>query len=109
MAAPRPGPYRQGASQPAIRTPGPAIDMSPLLFMDRHRRADSYPWFEWKVRLFLLGATVAVAGIALEREWMTSLALLILLAAFLIRFLPGGKGVSAERSGPAPDEGGQGG
>ena len=83
--------------------------MSPLLFMDRHRRADSYPWFEWKVRLFVLGAAVAVAGIALEREWMTSVALLILLAAFLLRFLPGGKGVSAERSGPAPDEGGRGG
>lgn len=80
--------------------------MSPFLFIDRDRRADSYPWFEWKVRLFLLGATIAVVGIALELEWLTSISILILVAAFLMRFLPGGKGESAERPGPAPDESG---
>ncbi len=78
--------------------------MSPFLFMDRHRRADSYPWFQWKVRLFLLGAAVAVVGIALELEWLTSISILILVAAFLMRFLRGGKGESVRRAERAPDE-----
>ena len=60
--------------------------------------------FDWKVRLFLLGAGVAVAGIALDLEWLTSISILILVAAFLVRFLPGGKGESDHR--PELDESG---
>lgn len=72
------------------------------MLVDRGRKADRYPWLEWKVRLFLLGACVAVLGMSLEMRWLVAVALAILVAAFLVRFLPGGKGEDAQ-SGPEPD------
>ncbi|TVP77349.1 MAG: hypothetical protein EA352_03795 [Gemmatimonadales bacterium] len=61
-------------------------------FADRERRADRYPWLEWKVRLFSAGAVLAVAGIVMEIDWVVWLAVVVLAAAFLVRFLPGGRG-----------------
>ena len=75
--------------------------MSPILFIDRRRKADRYPWLEWKVRLFVLGAGLAVLGMAGEIQWLVAVAIVILFAAFLIRFFPGGKGESAEPGPPA--------
>lgn len=80
--------------------------MTPLVFMDRGRRADRYPWFEWKVRLFVIGAVLAVVGMATEIQWLVGVAIVILLGGFLVRFLPGGRGEVAgesdsDRSGAA--------
>jgi len=62
------------------------------MFIDHHRKADRYPWLQWKVRLFLLGACLAIVGMSLALQWLVAVAMAILLAAFLIRLLPGGKG-----------------
>jgi|GEM_PF-1229423 len=67
-----------------------------LVFVDRTRKADEYPWLPWKVRLFLLGAVVAVAGMGLDSGLLVGIAMGILVLAFLVRFLPGGKGVVKE-------------
>lgn len=61
-------------------------------FADRSRRADRYPWLVWKVRLFSAGAVLAVAGIVMELDWAIWTAVGVLAAAFLVRFLPGGRG-----------------
>lgn len=64
--------------------------------MDRSRRAEHYPWLVWKVRLFVIGASLSVGGMVLERDWIIWIGIVVLLAGFLIRFLPGGKGVGNE-------------
>lgn len=69
-------------------------------FLDRSRKADAYPWLVWKVRLFVLGGALAVGGMAVEVNWLVALAIPVLIAAFVVRFLPGGKGVTTD-----PDEG----
>lgn len=67
-----------------------------LLFMDRRRRADEYPWLMWKVRLFVIGACLAVGGMVMDLGWLILLAIGVLAAGFLIRFLPGGTGASRD-------------
>ncbi len=73
------------------------------MLIDRHRRADRYPWLEWKVRFFVIGAGLAVVGMAMDVQWVVGVAIVILFAGFLVRFLPGGKGESAEGGTPEPD------
>lgn len=68
-----------------------------ILFIDRSRKAHRYPWLEWKVRLFTIGACLAVGGIVLEQDWLVRVAIAILVVGLLLRFLPGGRGV------PPPD------
>jgi len=63
-----------------------------MLFVDRSRKADRYPWLEWKVRLFAIGAALAVGGMATGFDALVSVGIGVLLLAFLVRFLPGGKG-----------------
>jgi hypothetical protein len=63
-----------------------------MLFVDRSRKADRYPWLEWKVRLFAIGAALAVGGMATGFDALVSVGTGVLLLAFLVRFLPGGKG-----------------
>jgi hypothetical protein len=58
------------------------------LFFDRSRRAGRF--LEWKVRLFTLGAVLAVVGMATNQGWMTWLAIAVLVAGMMLRFLPGG-------------------
>lgn len=67
-----------------------------MLFVDRGRRADRYPWIEWKMRLFVVGAALGVGGMVLEMDWIIVLAIVVLFCGFLLRFVPGGRGVSAE-------------
>jgi hypothetical protein len=59
------------------------------LFFDRSRRAGRY--LEWKVRLFTLGAVLAVVGMATDQTWMTWAATAVLVTGMLLRFLPGGR------------------
>ena len=60
------------------------------MFFDRSRRAGRY--LEWKVRLFTLGAVLAVVGMATDQTWMTWAAIVVLVAGMVLRFLPGGRG-----------------
>lgn len=55
--------------------------------LDRSRRAGRY--LEWKVRIFTVGAVLAVVGMYREEEWMTGAAIVVLLTGFVLRFLPG--------------------
>lgn len=70
--------------------------MSLLVFVDRSRNAERYPWFEWKVRLFLLAAALGLVGMATGFDWLVAIGIVVLGAAFFLRFLPGGRGVSSE-------------
>ncbi len=62
------------------------------LFLDRS--SPERPHLEWKVRIFLAGAVLGVAGIYLDERWLTGAGIAVLLAGVLLRFLPGG---AAER------------
>jgi hypothetical protein len=74
-----------------------------LVFMDRRRKADAYPWLVWKVRLFVIGACLAVGGMVMDMDWLILLAIAALVAGFLVRFLPGGTGLVHEE----PEEEGE--
>jgi len=73
------------------------------VFFDRSRRAGRY--LEWKVRLFTLGAVLAVVGMAMNQSWMTWTAIGVLVVGMMLRFLPGGRVVDPEDDAePGPDE-----
>lgn len=57
------------------------------MFLDRDRRAGKY--LEWKVRIFIVAAVVALVAMALESRWLTAVAIAILVLGLLLRFLPG--------------------
>lgn len=57
--------------------------------MDRRRRAGRY--LEWKVGLFSVAAALGLVGIYFEERWMTGGAIVVLLGAMLLRFLPGAR------------------
>jgi hypothetical protein len=64
--------------------------MTPLVFLDRRRRSDS-PWVvDWKIRLFVIGAALAVAGIITQIDWLVTSAIVILIIGFALRLLPRG-------------------
>lgn len=56
------------------------------MFLDRNRTAGRY--LEWKVRLFVVAAVVALGGMYFESDLAVVAAILILLAGLLLRFLP---------------------
>ena len=58
------------------------------MFVDRRRRAGRF--LEWKVRIFTVAAALVLAGMYLEARWMTWTALVLLIGAMSLRFLPGG-------------------
>jgi hypothetical protein len=64
------------------------------VFFDRSRRAGRY--LEWKVRLFTLGAVLAVVGMAMNQSWMTWSAIGVLVVGMMLRFLPGGRVVEPQ-------------
>lgn len=55
--------------------------------LDRTRRAGRY--LEWKVRIFVAGAVLGLAGIYLDEAWMRLSAIAVLASGMLLRFLPG--------------------
>jgi len=80
--------------------------MGVLFFVDRSREADEYPWLAWKVRFFIVGAGLAVGGMVMEMNWLILVAVGVLVAGFLLRYLPGGKGRTLEQEADEdPDEG----
>jgi hypothetical protein len=62
--------------------------------MDRRRRAGRF--LEWKVGLFSVAAVLGLAGIYLQDRWMTGGAILVLLAAMALRFLPGAQPLAGD-------------
>lgn len=53
---------------------------------------------EWKVRVFTVGAALAMVGIYFDARWVTGTALVVLVGGVLLRFVPEG----SERSDAAP-------
>jgi uncharacterized membrane protein len=43
---------------------------------------------EWRIRLFGVGAILAVVGMAAEQPWLINLAIVVLVIGVLLRFLP---------------------
>ncbi len=58
--------------------------------LDRSQEAGDY--LVWKVRIFTVGAVLAMVGMYREESWMTGAAILVLLLGFVLRFLPGMSG-----------------
>lgn len=56
-----------------------------MLRLDRDRTAG--PWLEWKVRLFTVGAVLALGGMFLDESWLVYLAIAVLAAGVALRFV----------------------
>ena len=61
-------------------------------------------YLDWKVHLFMAGAALVLAGIYFNNHWVMWGALVVLLAAFGLRFLPGADAVPEEDVGLGGDE-----
>lgn len=75
-----------------------------MLRLDRSRRAGRF--LPWKIRIFSVGATLAVAGIYLDDRRLTGAAIVILLVGALIRFAPGTSRQEEPGDGGGDDAGG---
>jgi hypothetical protein len=83
------------------------------------RTARAGRWFEWKVRVFLAGATLALVGIFLDDRRVIVAAGLVLAVGVVLRALPDGEGSVSpdddadtdeeDREEQAEDAGGRGG
>lgn len=62
--------------------------------LDRSKRAG--PLLEWKVGIFAVGAVLGLAGIFLDERWLSGVAIAVLAAGALLRFLPGARSPEAE-------------
>ena len=56
-----------------------------LLDRSRHRPVRH---FRWRVRLLGLGAVLAVVGMYVDAAWIINLAIIVLAAGILLRFVP---------------------
>lgn len=65
------------------------------MFFRRGVEADR--WLQAKMWLFSIGALLALVGMFLENSWVIGVAGLVLVAGFLLRFLPGGEPPEEER------------
>ena len=70
--------------------------------MDRTKRAGRY--LEWKVRMFAVGATLALGGMYLNWSWLVGVAILVLAAGVALRFLPSGEEPEEEPEANETDE-----
>ena len=61
------------------------------MFFSRRREGTDH-YLDWKVRLFFLGAALALAGIGLDSSLVVGLALAVFVAGFALRFFPGTPG-----------------
>ncbi|MEX1257090.1 MAG: hypothetical protein WEG36_05675 [Gemmatimonadota bacterium] len=62
--------------------------MTPRLFLDRRRSGEPAQLLDWKVRIFAIGAGLALGGMILDIGWLVTSAIVVLLAGFALRFLP---------------------
>lgn len=56
----------------------------------RSRTGDTGPLLVWKVRSFVIGAALALAGMALDTDWLVWSGIGALAVGLLLRFLPSG-------------------
>jgi hypothetical protein len=75
--------------------------MTPL-FLDRSR--GSRPHLELRVAVFVVGALLALGGMYLETRWLVGLAIFVLAAGMLVRFIPGGESPTDEPEREADDQ-----
>jgi hypothetical protein len=69
------------------------------------RTARAGRWFEWKIRVFLAGATLAMVGIFLDDRRVIAAALAVLAVGVVLRALPdGGAPTSADDDEDADEE-----
>jgi hypothetical protein len=59
-----------------------------MAFFHRRSAPTDARFLEWKVRLFTIGAVLALAGMYLELGWMVGVAIGFLVAGFALRFVP---------------------
>lgn len=76
---------------------GRAAVPGPIFFLRRDRRGDD-PYLAWKVRIFAVGAVLAVVGVALERRLLVWAALAVLGVGFGLAVLGRMGGGSEEGS-----------
>jgi hypothetical protein len=67
-----------------------------MILLDRKRR-EKDPHLDWKVKLFFVGAALALAGIAVNSTWLIGAAVVVLLGGAGLRFLPGKKDDAGEK------------
>ncbi len=69
-----------------------------LILLDRNRDGGDDPWLLAKVRLFSIGAALAIGGILLDLSWLIWGAIAALSGGVLLRFVsrPGAAGTAAE-------------
>jgi hypothetical protein len=77
-----------------------------VIFLDRSSRGPD-PWLDWKVRVFFLGAALALVGMAMGNRVVTGVAMGVLLVGVILRFVGGGGRVGPEEEGPDEDGGGR--
>jgi hypothetical protein len=58
-----------------------------MIFSSRKNRGED-PHLDWKVRIFFLGALLALVGIARDSRLLVGLAVGVLLLGFVLRFIP---------------------
>ena len=61
-------------------------------------------YLDWKVHLFMAGSALVLAGIYLNNYWVMWGALVVLAAAFGLRFLPGADALPKEDVEPSGDD-----
>ena len=61
--------------------------MSPLFRISRKQRGPD-PFLAAKVAIFCIGVVVAFLGMKLNKSWIISIAIGILLVGFILRFFP---------------------
>lgn len=66
--------------------------------MDRSKRAGRY--LEWKVRIFVVAATLALGGMYLDEPWLVGVAIVVLVAGMALRFVPSGEEPEEEEDTP---------
>ena len=54
----------------------------------RKRTEGGDRFLAWRVRLFMIGAVVAFAGMATSLKWLVWVGIAVLVAAMVLRFLP---------------------
>ena len=61
------------------------------MFISRLTRRARGRYLPWKLWLFGVGAVVTLTGMRFENRWLQYGGFVVLVAAFLLRFLPQGK------------------
>lgn len=68
----------------------------------RKRRDGEDRYLVWKVRLFVVGAAVALVGMGMSLQWLVWAGTGVLLVPLVLRFLPDGDREPVDRSARTP-------